>query len=38
MAGRVLKMLEGDGYITVAGKTIVVLREPANSSGSRINQ
>ena len=28
MAGRVLKMLEGDGYITVAGKTIVVLREP----------
>lgn len=28
MAGRVLKMLEGDGYINVAGKTIVVLREP----------
>lgn len=28
MAGRVLKILEGDGYITVAGKTIVVLREP----------
>jgi CRP/FNR family cyclic AMP-dependent transcriptional regulator len=25
MAGRVLKMLEGDGHITVAGKTIVVL-------------
>ncbi|MFL2492512.1 MAG: helix-turn-helix domain-containing protein [Luminiphilus sp.] len=38
MAGRVLKMLEGDGYITVAGKTIVVLREPANSSANRFNQ
>ena len=38
MAGRVLKMLEGDGYITVAGKTIVVLREPANSLASKINQ
>ena len=25
MAGRVLKMLEGDRHITVAGKTIVVL-------------
>ena len=34
MAGRVLKMLEGDGYITVAGKTIVVLREP--TSGSKL--
>jgi CRP/FNR family cyclic AMP-dependent transcriptional regulator len=32
MAGRVLKMLEGDGYITVAGKTIVVLREPTGGS------
>jgi CRP/FNR family cyclic AMP-dependent transcriptional regulator len=32
MAGRVLKMLTGDGYITVAGKTIVVLREPRNSA------
>ena len=38
MAERVLKMLEGDGYITVAGKTIVVLREPANSSANRFNQ
>lgn len=38
MAGRVLKMLEGDGYITVAGKTIVVLREPANSSANKITQ
>ena len=38
MAGRVLKMLEGDGYITVAGKTIVVLREPTNSTGTKINQ
>jgi CRP/FNR family cyclic AMP-dependent transcriptional regulator len=38
MAGRVLKMLEGDGYITVAGKTIVVLREPVNSSANRFNQ
>lgn len=38
MAGRVRKMLEGDGYITVAGKTIVVLREPANSVASKINQ
>ena len=38
MAGRVLKMLEGDGYITAAGKTIVVLREPANSTGTKINQ
>ena len=37
MAGRALKMLEGDGYITGAGKTIVVLREPANSAGSKIN-
>ena len=32
MAGRVQKMLEGDGYITVAGKTIVVLREPTGGS------
>ena len=32
MAGRVLKMLEGDGYITVAGKTIVLLREPTGGS------
>ena len=32
MAGRVLKMLTGDGYITVAGKTIAVLREPQNSA------
>jgi CRP/FNR family cyclic AMP-dependent transcriptional regulator len=32
MAGRVLEMLEGDGYITVAGKTIVVLREPTGGS------
>ena len=32
MAGRVLKILEGDGYITVAGKTIVVLREPTGRS------
>jgi CRP/FNR family cyclic AMP-dependent transcriptional regulator len=32
MAGRVLKMLEGDGYITVAGKTIVVLRAPTGGS------
>ncbi len=32
MAGRVLKMLEGDGYITVAGKTIVVLREPTGGT------
>jgi CRP/FNR family cyclic AMP-dependent transcriptional regulator len=32
MAGRVLKMLEVDGYITVAGKTIVVLREPTGGS------
>lgn len=32
MAGRILKMLEGDGYITVAGKTIVVLREPTSGS------
>ena len=38
MLGRVLKMLEGDGYITVAGKTIVVLQEPANSTASKINQ
>ena len=38
MAGRVLKMLEGDDYITVAGKTIVVLREPANSTGCKIKQ
>ena len=38
MAGRVLKMLEGDGYITVAGKTIVVLREPVNSSANSFNQ
>ena len=30
--GRVPKMLEGDGYITVAGKTIVVLREPTGGS------
>lgn len=37
MAGRVLKMLEGDGHITVAGKTIVVLREPAISTSSKIN-
>ena len=37
MAGRVLKMLEGDGYITVAGKTIVVLREPVNIASSVIN-
>ncbi len=37
MAGRVLKMLEGDGYVTVAGKTIVVLREPAISTSSKIN-
>ena len=37
MAGRVLKMLEGDGYITVAGKTIVVLREPTNSSSTVIS-
>jgi CRP/FNR family cyclic AMP-dependent transcriptional regulator len=32
MAGRVLEMLEGDDYITVAGKTIVVLREPTGGS------
>jgi len=32
MAGRVLKMLTGDGYIMVAGKTIAVLREPHNSA------
>jgi CRP/FNR family cyclic AMP-dependent transcriptional regulator len=32
MAGRVLKMLTRDGYITVAGKTIVVFREPRNSA------
>ena len=38
MAGRVLKMLEGDDYITVAGKTIVVLREPANSTSTKVNQ
>jgi len=38
MAGRVLKMLEGDGYITVAGKTIVVLREPTNSSAKAISE
>jgi len=38
MVGRVLKMLEGDGYITVAVKTIVVLREPANSTANKINQ
>ena len=38
MVGRVLKMLEGDGYITVAVKTIVVLREPANSTASKLNQ
>ena len=31
MAGRVLKMLEGDGFITVAGKTIVLLREPRSA-------
>ena len=37
MAGRVLQMLEGDGHITVAGKTIVVLREPAISTSSKIN-
>ena len=37
MAGRVLKMLEGDGYITVAGKTIAVLREPVNIASSVIN-
>ena len=37
MAGRVLKMLEGDGYITVAGKTIFVLREPVNIASSVIN-
>jgi CRP/FNR family cyclic AMP-dependent transcriptional regulator len=28
MAGRVLKALRQDGLIEVAGKTIVVLREP----------
>ena len=38
MAGRVLRMLEGDGYITVAGKTSVVLREPTNSSGKAISE
>ncbi len=38
MAGRVLKMFEGDGYITVAGKTIFVLREPAKSEARKINQ
>ena len=38
MAGRVLKILEGDGYITVAGKTIVALREPANSTSTKVNQ
>jgi CRP/FNR family cyclic AMP-dependent transcriptional regulator len=38
MAGRLLKMLEGDGYITVAGTTIVVLREPANNVANKINQ
>ena len=37
MAGRVLKMLEGDGHITVAVITIVVLREPAISTSSKIN-
>jgi len=31
-------MLKGDGYITVAGKTIVILREPANSAASKISQ
>ena len=37
-AGRVLKMLEGDGYITVAGRMIVVLREPADSISAKVNQ
>ena len=32
MAGRVLKKLEDDGYITAAGKTIVVLHEPVGST------
>jgi CRP/FNR family cyclic AMP-dependent transcriptional regulator len=31
MAGRVLKALRQDGLIEVAGKTIVVLREPKES-------
>ena len=38
MTGRVLKMLEGDSLIIVAGKMIVILRELANSAASKINQ
>ena len=38
MMGRVLKMLEGDGYITVAGQMVVVLRQPANSTTRKIKQ
>lgn len=38
MAGIVLKMLERDSYMIVAGKTIVALREPANRAVSKIYQ
>ena len=38
MAGRVLKALRQDGLIEVAGKTIVVLREPKEPLHSEVNE
>lgn len=35
MAGRVLKMLEDDGYVSVTGKTIVVLRQSSSETDRR---
>jgi CRP/FNR family cyclic AMP-dependent transcriptional regulator len=38
MAGRVLKALRQDGLIEVAGKTIVVLREPKEPLPSEVRE